>query len=164
MRLMHEMDGETCTPCVKRSLGKYYFGTKRTLEEYEKYAGLRFKDRKVQQYTLDLKLAPNPQISDKEEYEKSLKSHFKHCIDIHESHFQEDDYTFWVISFEREDSSVIERLDVDPEEIDRLLETANKGDGFLRIWREYFGDYPYKYVIWPHSESKGFVERHEVII
>lgn len=163
-RLMHEMDGETCTPCAKRSLGKYYFGTERTLEEYEKYAGLRFKDRKVQQYTLDLKLAPNPQISDKEEYEKSLKSHFKHCIDIHESHFQEDDYTFWVISFEREDSSVIERLDVDPEEIDLLLEIANKGDGFLRIWREYFGDYPYKYVIWPHSESKGFVERHEVII
>ena len=161
-RTMHEMDGAVCSSCTKKKMGKYYFGNKRTLEEYEKYAGLRFRDRKVQQHTLDLNPPPNPPIHDEEEYETSLKSYFKHCIDIHEGHFQEDDYTFWVVSFEREDDSVIERIDADPKEIDKLLNEASRGDGFIRIWREFFGDYPYKYVVWPHSESKGFVERLEV--
>jgi len=165
-RLMHEMDGEVCTPCAQRKLGKFYFGTERTLEEYEKYAGLRFRDRKVQQYTLDLNAPPNPVIKDKEEYEVSLLAHFKHCLDVWDQHFKYDDYEYWVVAFEKEDGTSINRQDVGPEEIERLLKEAEDGDGFVRIWREYIGEYPYKYVIWPYSESQGWCddERLEVVI
>tara|TARA_R110000772_G_scaffold486_1_gene1779 strand:+ start:1000 stop:2433 length:1434 start_codon:yes stop_codon:yes gene_type:complete len=161
-RLMHEMDGETCTPCAKRSLGKYYFGKKRTLEEYEKYAGLRFRDRKVQQYTLDLKPAPNPLIKGKKNYETSLLSHFKHCLDVWDEHFKHDDYEYWVVAFEKDDGTQLSRNDVDKEEIENLLNEAKEGDNFVRIWREYVGEYPDKYVIWPYSKSKGWVDEERI--
>ena len=42
------------------NFGIYDFGTERTLEDYERYAGLSFKKRAAQKYTIDNKLAPNP--------------------------------------------------------------------------------------------------------
>jgi len=158
-RLMHGMDGLTCSPCAQRKLKPYYFGEERTLEEYEKYIGVRFKDRKVQQYTLNLKYPPNPKPYD---YENSLLSHFKHCIDIHTTHFKELDYDFWVVSFEKEDGTVISREDADINEIHSLMSTAENGDGVIRIWREFFGEYPNKYIIWPHSKSKGFITEERI--
>jgi len=65
-RKLFEMDGE-----IKDiDFGRYDFGTVRSLEDYQKYAGLHFKKRAVQQYTLDNKIAPIPVISP-EEYEAS---------------------------------------------------------------------------------------------
>jgi hypothetical protein len=157
-RTLHEMDGHKCTPCAKKSLGKYYFGEVRTLEEYERFAGLKFGDRTVTQFTLDRKTPPNP----KEEYEGMLRPHFKHCIDVHQDHFHEDDYDFWVVSFEMEDGTVVDRQDADANEVITLLKQAKGDDGWVRIWREFFGQKPDKWVIWPHSESKGFIERYEV--
>jgi len=157
-RLMHEMDGYTCTPCAKNSLGKYYFGDKRTLQDYELYVGVRFKDRKVQQYTLDGNTPPNPTFHTEEEYEKSLLSKFKHCIDIHKSHFQEKDYDFWVIAFEKHSGEVLARLDADEQELNQLLKTEGE---WIQIWKEYDGEKPDKWVVWPHSKSKGYIERLE---
>ena len=42
------------------NLDKYGFGNIRSLYDYEKYAGICFKSRNIQQYTLDNKLPPNP--------------------------------------------------------------------------------------------------------
>ncbi len=42
-------------------LGSYGFGTARSLEDYERWAGLHFATRGVQQYTLDKLPPPNPQ-------------------------------------------------------------------------------------------------------
>jgi hypothetical protein len=39
---------------------RYNFGTMRTLEEYERYAGIKFKTREVSLYTLSGKFAPTP--------------------------------------------------------------------------------------------------------
>ena len=74
------MDGEVYDP---EFFGIYGLGTERTLDDYERYAGISFSRRAVQQHTLDKKDAPCPQF---ENPKKSTKTHiqspFKHCIDI----------------------------------------------------------------------------------
>ena len=157
-RILHEMDGIQCTPCARKSLGEYYFGDVRSLHDYELYAGVRFKDRKVQQYTLDQKYSPNPIYNTEEEYEHSLISRFKHCIDIHKNHFHENDYDHWVIAFEKHDGEVLARVDIDSNEINTLLATPGE---WLQIWKEYDGPKPDKWIVWPYSKSKGYIERLE---
>lgn len=133
-------------------------GTIRTIEEYEKYAGLRFRDRAIQQYTLDNKFPPNPEVED---YENSFFQKFKHCIDVHENSFPENDYEFWVVAFHDKDGKDIHRRDCDKKEIDRLLAGAKSKDGWINIWREYNGPKPDKWIIWPYSTSKQWCERIE---
>ena len=155
------MDGHVCTPEYRKEMGNYYFGKTRSLKDYEKYAGVRFKDRKIQKHTLDMLPLPCPVFDSEEKYEKSLIYMFKHCIDIHSSHFKEKDYDFWVVSFEMDDGTVINRRDANQEELESLLKQAKEGDGWVRIWRDFDGIKPDKYIVWPHSKSKDYVERLE---
>ena len=152
-RKLFEMDGQ------KRDIdfGPYGFGNVRTLEDYERYAGVCFKKRAVQKYTADNNLAPNPTIENPEEYEKSFMSIFKHCIDLSFDKVSENDYDFWVVAFHDEKDETIYRKDVDKNEIARL---KNDPDGYCKIWREFDTERRPKYwVVWPHSESKGWGER-----
>ena len=61
-----------------------------------------------------------------------------------------------------EDGTVVDRQDADVDEVKSLLKQAKDGDGWVRIWREFFGQKPDKWIVWPHSKSKGFIERYEV--
>ena len=135
----------------------------RSLSEYEEYAGIMFKTRGVQQYTLDNNYAPNPKILDADEYENSFKHHFKHCIDLYGENFPEDDYDFWVVSFEKFDGTVIYRKDADEKEVKSLLQTSKLDGNWIRLWRSYFGDKPDKWVVWAHSKSKGWLNRIEEV-
>ena len=77
-RKLFEMDGE------KRDIdfGKYGFGNKRSLRDYEKYAGLSFKKRAIQKRVQEHKSPPDPDttnLSD-EEFDNALLSIFKHSI------------------------------------------------------------------------------------
>jgi len=138
--------------------GPYGFGTVRSLGDYERYAGISFKKRSVQQYTLDKKLPPNPPLSD-EEYEKSFVHMFKHCIDVGYDKVPEKDYDFWVVAFHREGEgdTTIYRKDADKDEIQRMM---NDPDKYCKIWREFETSYKPKYwVVWPHSSSKEWCER-----
>ena len=146
-----------CTPCQRNKLGIYGFGTERTLEEYEKFTGLRFSDRGVQQYTLDNKFAPNPIIEDPTEYEASFAKVFKHCIDIQYSQVPEEDYEFWCVAFENEQEETIFRQDALIDEIKRM---KNDSDNYCKVWRtfQYAGKVT-KWVIWPYSTSKGWCDR-----
>ena len=60
-----------------------------------------------------------------------------------------------------EDGTVIDRQDADKEEVLGLLNSAKNGDGWVRIWREFNGLKPDKWIVWPHSKSKGFIDRIE---
>ena len=148
-RKLFEMDGE------KRDIdfGPYGFGTVRTLHDYEKYAGLSFKHRAVQQHTLDRKYPPNPPVED---WEKSLCKIFKHCIDLHYSKVPEKDYDFWCVAFKDKEGKDLYRKDADKEEIQRLLKDP---DGYCKIWREFNTEVkPSSWIVWPHSISKGWAE------
>jgi len=152
-RKLFEMDGE-----VKDiDFGEFDFGKERTLNDYEKYSGLSFSKRGVQQYTLDNNLAPNPIIEDPEQYEESFLTIFKHCIDIVPGQVPLDDYDFWVVAFENDKGDTIFRQDADTSEIQRL---KNDPDGYYKIWRTFnIKDKPHKWVVWPHSISKDWCER-----
>ena len=153
-RKLFEMDGE------KRDIdfGPYGFGSVRTLDDYERYAGVCFKKRAIQKYTMDNKIAPNPVIEDPEEYEKSFLSIFKHCIDVGYDRVPEKDYDFWVVAFHgKDDSDTLYRKDADKAEIQRMMSDP---DGYCKVWREFNCEQkPSYWVVWPHSESKGWGER-----
>ena len=137
--------------------GIYDFGTVRTLEDYEKFAGVSFKKRAVQKYTQDNKEAPNPVLSD-EEYEESFLHVFKHCIDVHKSQLKEKDYTFFAVIFEDEDGTIA-RVDADANELNSILNTQSE---FVNIWRtiDIEKDRRPKYwVVWPYSASKQWCDK-----
>lgn len=153
-RKLFEMDGE-----VKDiDFGIYDFGKVRTLLDYEKYAGLSFKKRAVQKYTLDNNLAPNPILSD-EEFEQSFTSIFKHCIDLNKAQFVNDDYLFWAVIFEDEKNTQINRIDLNETEVKNLLSTT---ETFIKVWRTFEVEKkPSKWIVWPYSESKGWLDKLE---
>jgi hypothetical protein len=138
--------------------GIYGFGTVRSLKDYEKYSGLLFEKRAIQQETLDKKYPPNTyNFTSEEDWKKSFLSIFKHCIDIGYSQVPEDDYDFWAVAFHDENDETIYRKDADPDEIQRM---KNDPDGYCKVWREFnMTTKPKYWVVWPHSISKGWGDR-----
>ena len=154
-RKLFSMDGEQYKP---EEFGEYGFGNVRSLEEYEKYAGLKFSIRGVQQYTLDKNYPPNPNnYQTEEEWENSFATIFKHCIDISLNQVPENDYEFWVVAFHDDKDETLFRQDAFPHEITRM---KNDVDGYCKIWREFQTSYkPAYWVVWPYSTSKGWCDR-----
>ena len=154
-RKLFSMDGEQYKP---EEFGEYGFGNVRSLEEYEKYAGLKFSIRGVQQYTLDKNYPPNPYpYTNEEEWLSSFSSIFRHCIDVDYSLLPEDDYEFLVVAFHNENDETLYRQDADKIEIKRLF---NDPDGYCKIWREFqTPKKPHKWVVWPYSTTKGWCDR-----
>ena len=152
-RQLFGMDGEEMI-----DMGKYGFGTIRSLSDYEKYAGINFKLRGVQQYTLDKNYPPNPyNFNSEEEYMNSFSSIFKHCIDVGYSSVPETDYDFWVVAFHGDNDETIFRQDADANEINRMKQDP---DGYCKVWRQFQTVTKPKYwVVWPHSVSKGWCDR-----
>ena len=153
-RKLFEMDG------LEKDIdfGIYDFGTERTLEDYERYAGVNFKKRSVQEYTKKNNFAPNPPLYG-EEYESSWTRSFKHCINIHRSSVTEKDYSFWAVIFEDEDGTPIHREDLNKQQIDTYL---NSSEDTFNVWKEFDTvRQPQKWIVWPHSESKGWLEKIE---
>jgi glycosyltransferase involved in cell wall biosynthesis len=141
--------------------GVYDFGKVRTLEDYERYAGVSFKKRAVQKFTLDNNLAPNPALYG-DEFDKSFLQIFKHCIGVAKSGFIETDYDFWAVIFEDSSGGVLHRQDLNKQEVEQALKTT---EDFVKIWRTFNTEKkPYKWVVWPHSESKGWLNKMEQIL
>lgn len=137
--------------------GPYGFGKIRSLRDYEKYAGMLFSQRAVQKYTIDNHYPPNPPIEDEELWLTSFSRVFRHCIDVGHSSLPEKDYDFWVVAFHDENDNTIHRQDVPKKEIEYLMKDR---DGFCKIWREFQTVTQPKYwVVWPHSESKGWCDK-----
>ena len=148
-RKLFEMDDE-----VKDiDFGKYDFGNIRTLHDYERYAGISFKHRGIQQYTLENKLPPNPPVDD---WAASISRIFKHCIDIGFDTLHESDYDFWCVAFKDADGKDLYRKDADKEEIQRLRQDPDK---CFKIWRQFNAvSKPCSWIVWPHSVSKGWCD------
>jgi hypothetical protein len=135
---------------------KYGFGKVRSLEDYEKYAGIRFKDRKVHQDTVNRKEPPIKFKSDKD-FESKLTSQFKYCIDIHKPSLPENDYDVWVMAFKDDKGNEMIRLDAGEAELNNCLK-ADPKDDFVRFWRSFNTDkIPSSWLVWPHSKSKGWM-------
>ena len=132
----------------------------RTLRDYERYAGLEFSSRRVHPATLHRQ--PPPVSLTDEEHEEGLVSYQRVCIDLYKQSVPEEDYNVWVIAFEDVDGEEFHRDDAYPDEIAQIIRESNEGNHFYQIWRNFYADeHPVKWIVWPHSESKGWGERLE---
>lgn len=135
-----------------------WFGTERTIRDYEKYSGIIFKSRGIQQETIDKKYPPNTNnFKTEEEWLASFSTIFKHCIDINYNSVPENDYEYWVVAFHNDKDETIYRRDADINEINNC---KNDPDGYCKVWREFnTTEKPKYWVVWPYSKSKGWCER-----
>jgi hypothetical protein len=154
-RALHGMGGELENTLT--DLDKYGWGTERTLEEYERYAGVKFSTRQVHKHTAEYKPLPVPQ----ENFEENLLNKIKICIDIYKESIPEKDYKSFAVATLDENGNDLYRQDCDEQEIQHLL-NENPSDKFIHIWREYNGNkQPIMWRVWPYSESKGWCDRIE---
>jgi len=152
-RVLFGMDGEI----QNIDFGPYGFGNERYISDYERYAGISFKKRGVQKYTLDNNIAPNPPLYGKE-FDDSFLQIFKHCIDIYIPQVPLNDYDFWAVIFEDENNNSLYREDADVNEISRIKN--DNGDGYYKVWRTFNTEKrPSQWVVWPHSISQGWCEK-----
>jgi len=147
--------------------GPYGMGKERSLRTYELYAGIHFPSRRVQKYTLDKMIAPNPfwnTKTDAEWYNTLLKQH-THSIDVDVNHFKHDDYTFMCVAFERQDNTLINRTDMPGSELLNLIAQAKANKTTVKIQSKFHAsDQPHHCVIWPYSKDKGWVERLSALV
>jgi hypothetical protein len=157
-----EVDGDK----ADYDFGKYGFGSVRTLKEYEDYSGIRFSDRAVQQYTLEHYDPPNPIYRNEIARQKSYKNVFKHCIDVWKQELSEPDYDFWVVAYKDENGDDMYRQDADKNEIENIKnDPRTVGEEWYNIWREFDSKKkPHKWIVWPHSESKGWCNPIEGLV
>jgi len=131
---------------------------RRTLHDYEMYAGIEFATRRAHKNTIQKHRPPVSQT--REEHVAGLTSYHKVCIDVYRPEFTETDYTFWAIALEDDTGTEIYRQDAGPEEIRMILSVPFEQDKFVHIWRMFYADtQPVRWVVWPHSEAKGWMPR-----
>ena len=71
--------------------------------------------------------------------------------------FSESDYDVWVMAFKDSSGEEMVRLDANKNEVSELL-YSNPDDDFVRFWRKFSTKkLPSKWIVWPHSESKGWL-------
>ena len=149
VRKLLGVDGEVCTPCNKKSFEKYGLGSVRTLQQWEEHMGIRFSDRSIQQAVTD-NLPPMKR-------DEPFNPKFRHPIEFNRHQLTHDDYTFAAIIFEDEEGNAIHREDVEQKVVMSWITQEH-----ITIWKEYLGKKPSKWVVWPHSKSKGWVDKIEV--
>ena len=136
--------------------GPYGFGTARTLEEYERYAGICFRRRAVTQAVLDWR-EPGPADNAGTSYAAFASScipRFRHCLDVGYDRVPLDDYDFWVVAFKDAKGDDLFRQDADPEEIAKMKQDP---DGYCKVWRHFDTDVlPKTWLVWPHSKAHGW--------
>lgn len=154
-RILFGMDGEDQSSI---DFGKYGFGTKRTLREYEEYAGISFQYRGVQQYTLDKKEPLEIyQYTTEEEWKDSFVRSNDIRICFHKSELGElvDDYDFWYVGCHDSTGKEIFRKDAQPNEIKGYLQ-----NDFLDFRLIFLNNQkPATYTVWTHSTSKGWLTK-----
>jgi hypothetical protein len=153
-RKLFGMDGEK----QDVDFGKYGFGKKRNLKDYEKYAGLKFSERAIHKSVQEHKdpISANTLNLTDEEFESGLMHIFRHCIDIRYEQVPENDYDFWAVAFKNEKGEDVYRQDADSNEI---VSMKHDPDRYCKVWREFqTKTKPHSWIVWPHSLSKGWAD------
>lgn len=134
----------------------YDVGTVRTIHDYEKYAGVDFKTRSVQKYTLDNKFPPNPVIASDEEWQNSLMKSFYHLVTVNRHDFSANDYDSILIAFDDEYGEKINHRYIVGNQLKHFMET-----GEPIHYEEFFlvEKMPSKVVFWAYNNDRGWCER-----
>lgn len=155
-RILFGMDGEDPKQI---DFGKYGFGTKRTLREYEEYAGISFEFRGVQQCTLDKELPIWPLVKEyqtEQEWKDSFTGSHDFRVCVHKGEIEvADDYDFCFVGCHDENGNEINRKDLQAHELKQYLE----GDWIDYRYIFLHDNKPVTYTLWPHSKSKGWLNK-----
>ena len=132
----------------------YDLGTERTLHDYEKYAGVDFKKKSVQKYTLDNQYPPNPKVDN---WGESIMNSFYHLVNVEKHLFADSNYKFVLVAFDDENGESINSQFIE----DHRLTSFNNGQNIH--YEEFFltDKIPSRIVYWAYSEEKGWCERYE---
>jgi hypothetical protein len=165
-RILFGMDGEDPRQI---EFGKYGFGTERTLQEFERFAGMSFKYRAVQQYTIDKKepVYPVENVYDTEQaWRDSMTTSNDVRICFHTNHLKHpkldkipSDFDFWYVAAHDADGEIFRKDPVETE-IKNMMQ---------HDWIDYrliflSNRRPTKFVVWPHSKTVDWGERFEIPI
>ncbi|HVX40727.1 MAG TPA: GlcNAc-transferase family protein [Gemmatimonadaceae bacterium] len=138
--------------------GAFGFGTVRTLEDYERFAGVCFRRRAVTQAVLDGR-EPAPDDNAEGSYDEFAARcipRFRHCIDIGYDRVPLDDYDFWCVAFKDQSGTDLFREDAREDEIARMKQDP---DGYCKVWRAFDSAVrPKSWVVWPHSRANGWCQ------
>jgi len=138
----------------------YDLGTVRTIHDYEKYAGVDFKQKSVQKYTIDNKYPPNPEVED---WNDSLMKSFYHLVQLFKSDFPNTDYEFIHLAFDDENGMPLYNKGLDKDFLERTL--YKSPNGYYDFEESFLVDkMPTKMVLWAYSNERGWCERKEVIL
>lgn len=143
-------------------LGEYGLGNKRTLRDYEKYAGIHFKKKAFQKYTKNYGFPPNPYpYKNEKDWEDSFMFSFYHLVNLDRHEMPEDDYDSIFIAFDDSNGVGIHSTSIEGQ---RLNDFIQKGKSIH--YEEMFDtdQKPAKIVFWGHSKKRGWSERVERLI
>ena len=154
-RQLFGMDGEE-----KKDFGIYGFGKERTLRDYEKYAGILFEKRSVQDYTLQKNYPPNPYgFQTEDEWISSFTKEITKCFKVNKNQLEETDYQFWAIIFNK-DGKTLFRQDANIGEIQKFLTQPEDEIEICRTFQT-TGN-PDSWVLWPFSKTKSWCGKIEM--
>ena len=150
------MLGSEVDPSV--DLTGYDIGTVRTVRDYEKYAGVNFKTRSVQKYTLDNQYPPNPYIADDQLWEQSFMESFYHLVTIYRRDFPRNNYKHILVAFDDDQGNSVHNKFITGYELQNFMT-----NGSPIHYEEYFltNKTPARVVFWGCTEEEGWVERIE---
>lgn len=129
----------------------YDLGTARTIEDYETYAGVNFKTKSVQKYTLDNGYPPTPADSP---WSKS----FYHLVNINKNELPGDDYASILVAFDDENGIGIHSKSIEGHQLDNFM---NGNPIHYEEFFPYFDKEPKRMVAWAYSKERGWAERIE---
>ena len=139
------------------AVGPYGFGRERGFAEYEKYAGVSFRHRRVQDYTRFHGEPPNPHSHPS--WAEHVRDH-KIPIEIQLDELAPtavEDPTFWYVGIHDSRGAEIHRADAGRAELAELLAS---GRDRITLLREFESEAkPSSWVVWPHSASRGWLTR-----
>lgn len=136
-------------------LGPFGLGAERSLAEYERYAGLDFKNRRIQNHTLLGGEPPTPFYSQDAWEAGFAKERTVSAIWEKEKIEKADDYSFWYFGVEDDKGAVLHREDITGDRLNKYL-----NDGTTSIIVKFLSaSVPHKWVLWPVSKSRGWLRR-----
>ena len=137
-------------------LGKFGLGSKRTLADYEHYAGINFKLRLVQDYTRHDDPPPNPEIFTGDDWEKHCKRDYLANIAVRRDKLPPlEKVDFWYVGLHDKAGTELIRQDLNPSSIKKAL----RADRVLLDLNYRSSEPASTWTIWPYSASKGWLRK-----
>lgn len=132
--------------------GEYGLGKERTVKDYEVFAGVNFKDKSVQIYTLNNQYPPTPKDS-------PWVNSFYHLVTVHRHELPGEEYSSILIAFDDKDGVGIKSRTIEGEELNEFIKK-----GRPIHYEEFFtytGNAPVRMVAWAVDKNKQWAERVE---